>query len=147
MAKPKHQSFSGVILLAIAVALMVGAPEAPGSELKPLGDRYVSISVVRDGDPHELVKGTRIRLRFEQRKRRDVLRWHAGCNRFGARVKIRPRRLRTGRVGGTEKGCRRALLRQDQWLASFLEKNPRWTLRGKRLTLRSGDDVIRLRRR
>lgn len=147
MVQRKHRSLTGVIPLAIALVMMVGAPEAHGSGLKPLGDRYVSVSVVRDGDPFALVKGTRIELRFERRKRYDVVGWHAGCNHFGATVEIRPWRLRTGQIEGTEVKCRNALLQQDEWLASFIDRNPRWALRGRRLRLRAGDDVIRLRRR
>lgn len=135
-----------MILLAVAVVVMAGAPEANGSGREPLGHRYESISVIRDGQPHELVKGTTIWLRFEQRKRYDLMSWQAGCNRLGSRGEIRPSRLRTGRISGTKKGCKGALGEQEDWLVSFFEQDPTWTVRGRRLKLRSGDDVIRLRR-
>ncbi len=146
--QPKHRSFCGVIPLAVVgVMATVGATEAQGSGDELVGKRYDSISVVRNGEPHELVKETRIRVRFERRDGYDVVGWRAGCNRFGAPVKIRPRRLLTGQITGTEVACSDALLRQDRWLARFFGRDPRWTLRGRRLGLRSGDDVIRLRRR
>jgi META domain-containing protein len=144
----KHRLLSGVIALAVVgFTVMVCATEAQGSGVEALGDRYDSIAVARDGEPHELVEGTRIRLRFEQREGYDVVSWRAGCNYLGARVEIGPWRLITGQISGTEMGCSNALLRQDEWLARFFRRDPRWTLRGTRLRLRSGDDVIRLRRR
>jgi len=146
--QPKYRSFYGVIPLAVVgVIATVGATDAQGSGDELVGKRYDSISVVMNGEPHELAKGTRIGVRFERRDGYDVVRWQAGCNHFGAPVKIRPRRLLTGRIDGTAVGCSDALLRQDRWLAGFFSRDPRWTLRGRRLGLRSGDDVIRLRRR
>jgi hypothetical protein len=136
-----------ISLAVVGLMVMVCATEAQGSGVEALGDRYDSLSVVRDGEPHELVEGTRIRLRFEQREGYDVVSWRAGCDYLGARVEIRPWRLLTGQISGTEMGCSDALLRQDRWLARFFRRDPRWTLRGTRLRLRSGDDVIRLRRR
>jgi heat shock protein HslJ len=133
-------------LAVVGVMAMVGATEAQGSGDELVGKRYDSISVVRNGEPHELANETRIRVRFERRDGYDVMGWRAGCNRFGAPVKIRPRRLLTGQISGTEMGCSDALLRQDRWLASLFRRDPRWTRRGRRLGLRSGDDVIRLRR-
>jgi len=134
-------------LAVVGVMATVGATEAQGSGDELVGKRYDSISVIRNGEPHELVEETRIRVRFERRDGYDVVGWHAGCNRFGAPVKIRPRRLLTGPIAGTEVACSDALLRQDRWLARFFRRDPRWTFRGRRLGLRSGDDVIRLRRR
>jgi len=144
----KHRSLGGVVPLAV-VGLMatVGATEARGSGDELVGKRYDSISVVRNGEPHELVKETRIRVRFERRDGYDEVRWQAGCNHFGAPVKIRPRRLLTGRIAGTEVACSDALLRQDRWLTGFFRRDPRLTLRERRLRIRLGDDVIRLRRR
>jgi hypothetical protein len=134
-------------LAVVGLTVMVCATEAHGSGVEALGDRYASISVARDGEPHELVEGTRIRLRFEQREGYDVVGWRAGCSYLGARVEIGPWRLLTGQISSTEMECSDALLRQDRWLMSFFRRDPRWALRGTRLRLRAGDDVIRLRRR
>lgn len=135
----------------VGLLAMAGATEAQAAGAKLIGNKYDSISVLRNGKPHELVEGTRIRVAFERRRNRRrnyrVVRWGAGCNKFGARVKIRPRRLRTGRILGTRMRCSDALHRQDRWLARFFRRDPRWVRRGARLRLRSGDDVIRLRRR
>ena len=117
--------------------MMVYATEAQGLGDDALGDRYASISVAGDGEPHELVEGTRIRLRFEQREAYDVVSWRAGCNRFGARVQIGPRRLITDQISSTRMKCSNARLRQDEWLRGFLRGDPRWALRGTRLRLRS----------
>ena len=136
-----------IALAVIGFTVMICATEAQGSGDEALGDRYASISVVRNGETHELVEGARIRLRFEQREGYDVVGWRAGCKHYGARVKIGPWRLLTGQISGTEMGCSNALRRQDEWLRRFFRRDPRWTLRGTRLSLRSGDDVIRLHRR
>jgi heat shock protein HslJ len=144
----KHRSLWGVIPLVVAGIMATVGPtavQASGDEL--VGKRYDSVSVVRNGEPYELAKETRVRVRFERREGYDVVGWHAGCNRFGAPVEIRPHRLLTGQITGTEVACSDALLRQDRWLARFFGQDPRWTPRGRRLRLRSGDDVIRLRRR
>jgi heat shock protein HslJ len=146
--KARNRSLCGVIPVAVVgVMATFGAPGAQGSGDELVGKRYDSISVVRNGEPHELVKETRIRVRFEGRDDYDVVGWRAGCNRFGAPVKIRPRRLLTGQITGTEVGCSDALLRQDRWLVRFFGRDPGWAVRARRLKLRSGDDVIRLRRR
>jgi len=142
----KQRLFSGIPLAVVGFTVMVCATEAQGSGDDALGDRYASISVARDGEPHELVEGTRIRLRFEQREAYDVVGWRAGCNRFGARVEIGPWRFITGQISSTRIKCSKALRRQDEWLMSFFRRDPRWALRGTRLRLRSDDDVIRLRR-
>jgi META domain-containing protein len=143
-----HRSFSGVFPLAvISFMAMVSASDAHGSGADALGNRYASISVTRDGEPHELVEGTRIRVRFEERAGYDAVSWRAGCDRFGARVEISPWRLITGQISSTKMKCRNPLLRQDEWLMRFLARDPRWTIGEAKLRLRSGDDVIRLRRR
>ena len=145
--QPKRRSLRGAIgLVVVGFVVIVGAAEAHASNGQLVGNRYDSISVVRNGEPHELVSGTKVRVRFKRRGDHHVVMWRAGCNRFGARVKIRPRRLLTGRISGTKVACGDAVHRQDRWLARFFRRDPRWALRGKRLRLRSGDDVIRLRR-
>ena len=143
----RHRSRRGLTTVAVGILMVVvGATEAQAAGGKLLGKQYLSISAVRDGKPHKLVDGTRVRVGFAQRANRRAVAWRAGCNRFGAPATIRPRRLRTGRITGTEVGCRKALHRQDRWLARFFSRDPRWVGRGKRLRLRSGNDVIRLRR-
>jgi hypothetical protein len=125
----KQRLFSGIPLAVVGFTVMVCATEAQGSGDDALGDRYASISVARDGEPHELVEGTRIRLRFEQREAYDVVGWRAGCNRFGARVEIGPWRFITGQISSTRIKCSKALRRQDEWLMSFFRRDPRWALR------------------
>lgn len=145
--RPQHLSLSGLTAFVIALMVMVGASDAHASGLEPLAYRYESVSVVRDGEPRELVKGTPIWLRFKQRKRHDLVSWQGGCNRLGSQVEIRPWRLRTGQISGTKQGCKRALRGQEEWLVRFFDQDPSWAVRGRRLRLRVGDDVIRLRRR
>ena len=147
MGSVRHRHLGVIVIAAVGLGVMAGATEAEGSKRELVGDRYRSISAVRDGESHDLVEGTRIRVRFRRQDGNELVSWRAGCNHFGARVKVRPRRLVTGRSEGTAVGCNDALHRQDRWLARFFRRDPRWVRRGTRLRLRSGDDVIRFRRR
>ena len=134
------------ILMLLALALialsMMSASSAgsPGSGLS--GKRWVSVKVVRNGSPHELVSGTRVKLKLVHEAKRDVARWSAGCNLFGGELSVTPRRLLIGQVTQTEMGCSPPLHRQDRWLARFFASDPRWARQGQRLRLRSGDDLV-----
>jgi hypothetical protein len=59
----RHRHVGVIVMAAVGLGVMVGVTEAEGSEGELVGNRYASISVVRDGESHELVEGTRIRVR------------------------------------------------------------------------------------
>jgi heat shock protein HslJ len=106
---------------------------------------YLSTSVKKNGAPHELIEGTRIRVKFA-REDHDVIRWRSGCNHYGAQVDITPKRLQVGTITSTAIGCAKRFHRQDEWVASVFEADPKWARHGRRLRLKAGDDVIKLRR-
>jgi heat shock protein HslJ len=102
--------------------------------------------VVKHGEPDPLIHGTRIRLQFGHHGRRDFASWNAGCNDFGARVKVRPARLQTGVVVQTAIGCSKPIMRQEAWVARFFRSDPKWHKDGQKLRLRRGHKLIKLRR-
>lgn len=108
------------------------------------GRTFISTVVTEDGEPRPLVPDTRIRVTFEEREERGVVRWEAGCNTFGGEVEIGAERLLVGEITGTEIGCPDELHEQDNWLGGFLGSDPRWRSSDDRLTLTSGDTVIEL---
>ncbi|MGY6499500.1 MAG: META domain-containing protein [Acidimicrobiales bacterium] len=107
-----------------------------------LRDRtFLSVSVSEDGVDRSLVADTRIRLAFEE----DRISAHAGCNQlFGQVTSLDDGVLSISEMGGTEMGCDPALHDQDEWLMSFLQSSPRWTLDGTTLTLSDGTTTIDL---
>jgi heat shock protein HslJ len=119
---------------------------AQGSGGALFGRAYLSKKVIKNGAPHTLVEGTKIRVKFEHRDNYDNVGWHSGCNYYGAHVDVRPKRLKLGGIGSTAIGCSKPLLRQDEWVGRFFGSDPRWVRHGRRLRLRAGDDVIKLRR-
>ena len=140
---------ASALLSAGAVCLALGAAfaEAGDRSDRLFGRPYFSTGVTRDGERHELVRGTRIRVYFWRDDESDHVTWNAGCNDFGAEVEIRPRRLITGATLSTLIGCPTPRLRQDRWVARLFRSDPVWQARGRKLRLRSHGTVIRLRRR
>lgn len=113
-----------------------GGPALAGDD--PLAGRiFLSQSVKVDGQPHELVEGTRIMLRFSED---GQLTANAGCNTLGADVSTDGGRLTVSGIGGTEMGCDPALHTQDTWLATFLSDGPLWSYADGRLAL-TGDNT------
>jgi META domain len=76
-----------------------------------------------------------------------VIRWTAGCNLFGARVRVDRKRLRLGVISGTEMACTRELERQDDWLLRFFRRDPRWRSSDGRLTITARGTAIKLQTR
>ena len=137
----------GITAVAVVAAVGVGwVAQAGGSGSALFGPAYDSTAVTKNGEPHELVEGTRIRVKFVHEDH-DVVRWRSGCNQFGAGVEVTPKRLEVGQIGGTEVGCAKRLHRQDEWIARVFGSDPKWIRQGRRLKLRAGDDAITLRRR
>jgi heat shock protein HslJ len=74
-----------------------------------------------------------------------LIRWRANCNYYGTKVHLDGDRLRPVEVGGTLMGCPRPWLREDKWLALFMEAGPRFHFSGGRLVLSVGGKKIELR--
>lgn len=114
----------------------VGVGGAPDGGLA--GRTFLSESVTRDGVPHPLVAGTRIRLAFGDA---GTFTASAGCNTMSGSVDVEDARIVVGGLAMTEMGCDPERHEQDAWLAAFLGAGPAYELEGDRLRLsgRGGD--------
>jgi heat shock protein HslJ len=138
------RALSGV---ALAVVLSAGAAHAAGDRGDLFGRGYVSQAVLKDGEPHPLFKGTKIRVDFDHDAYGDSVGWRADCNYFVANVDITEGRLFLGQIGQTDAGCRGAHRRRDRWMSRFFNSDPKWRIRrDDKLKLTAGDRVIRLRK-
>ncbi len=138
----------GMVAVAALAASAGALPVAhAGDEEALFGPRYHSVSITKDGQPRDLVKGTKLRVKFFHADDHDGVRWHSGCNYFGARIKVTNRRIETGDIAGTEIGCAPEEQRQDDFFARFFKRDPAWSAKGRHLTLSTERVVIELRRR
>lgn len=103
-----------------------------------LSGEYVVTSVTEDGEPRDLVRGSEIRLTFED----GQLRAHAGCNHLSGSYEIDGDTLTVGPMGGTEMGCPKPLMAQDEWLAGLFAEPAR--LGDDPLTITAGDIILTL---
>lgn len=114
---------------------------APGA---PLWDRkFVATSIrARGGELWPQERARKLHLSFAWIQSQWIG-WEAGCNAFGAKVRVTRTRIeKIGAIIGTAKGCRPARQREDSWLLRFFQGNPRWHWRNGRLTLWSNGNVI-----
>lgn len=122
------------------------APEQakdPGARL--WGRTWASVSVQRDGRPHELVDDSVLRIQAAREQDRQGIRYSAGCNTGGASLRITSDRLLVGDDGAASAmGCGDEMEAQEDWFFSFVHTSPHWSLAadGERLTLKTGDTVI-----
>ena len=117
-------------LLAAAALVATGCGElTTGSSFE--GRTYVSEQVERDGQPQELVEGTRLTLSFTD----DGISASAGCNQFSGTGGIVDGRLVVEDLAGTEMGCDPALMEQEQLWAGLLVSQPEAQVGDRALTL------------
>jgi heat shock protein HslJ len=115
-----------------------GAADSTGGE--PWGRTFLSTSVTENGQPKQLVEGTRITLNFVAEGHR--LGAQAGCNHMGGPASFEGGRLVVGDLATTEMGCDPPRHAQDEWLARFLTSRPQWSRSGSTLTLDNGTTRI-----
>ena len=101
---------------------------------------FWSTDVVVDGEPFDLVPGTRISLRFGA----DSVSAGAGCNNIGGDYTLDGDTLVVGDMFTTEMGCDPERHAQDDLVIRFLSAGPTVALDGDTLTLTAGDDTITL---
>jgi heat shock protein HslJ len=138
----------GVILAATAFAGAGAGTAVAGDEEALFGPRYHSVSVTKDGDPKPLVKGTKLWVKFTHGDFQDSVTWRAGCNFFGAPVKVNEETLNVRRIGSTDMACiGDGRMRQDNFFAHFFHQDPAWDAEGRDLTLSTERVSIELRRK
>lgn len=106
------------------------------------GRTFLSTSVTENGQPKQLVAGTRITLSFAADG--ASVGAYAGCNHMGGPGRIENARLVVGELASTLMGCDRGRNEQDSWLAAFLTGRPSIALTGDELVLSGGTTEIRL---
>ena len=135
------------ILGALVVLLGMPSPASAGDEEALFGKkRYHSVSVTKDGQPFGLVRGTKLRVGFG-RGQSDSVSWDAGCNAYGAKIRVEEDVIDVREIVSTLVGCRRRLMRQDAMFGRFFESDPAWSASGRELTLSNERMTIELRRR
>jgi heat shock protein HslJ len=139
-----------LLLGTVALLASCGATPAPGAGTSAPdggvgagvdGRTFLSTGVEVDGTDHPLVPGSSIRTTFADGR----IAVTAGCNSMGGEVRFDGARMRlTSGLSTTELGCPEQLMAQDRWVADLLTAGCDLSLRGDRLTLRSGRTVIAL---
>jgi heat shock protein HslJ len=107
------------------------------------GRTFVSTAATTNGQPHELVPGTKVRLTFEDGK----LGANAGCNQMSGAYSLDGATLVVGNLASTMMACDSARQAQDEWLTALLTGRPTVTLAGDDLTLATAKDELRLQDR
>lgn len=105
------------------------------------GRTFLSETITEDGEPYELVEGTRIALEFTDDGRLVA---RAGCNILSHDVSVTGDRIEATGGESTEMGCDPPRQEQDTWLADFLSGSPQWELDGDYLILTSGGTELEL---
>jgi heat shock protein HslJ len=135
---------AAVALLALAGCADAGSRAGSGGGATGMDDlsgrTFLSTAVTQDGQPHALVKGSRITLSFDD----TAVGAQAGCNSMsgGASLDGGVLTISGNGLASTEMGCDPPLMDQDTWLAGILTSGPTVTLDADALTLTSGDTVI-----
>ncbi len=103
---------------------------------------FWSTEVIVDGEPFELVDGTRIRIRFGA----GEIGASAGCNQLGGGWSLDGDRIVVGDMFMTEMGCEPALHAQDDLVVRFLGAGPTHALDGDTHThtTENGDRIVLL---
>ncbi len=104
------------------------------------GRTFVSTQVTQGGKPYRFASNAPIQLGFD----RSTLSANAGCNSLYGEGRLDGDLLVIGGMGGTDMGCKPALMKQDEWLAKFLTAQPTVELDGDELTVSSGATTIEL---
>ena len=116
------------------------AGSAEPSDGEPWGRTFLSTTVTENGQPKQLVAGTRITLNFVADGHR--LGAQAGCNQMGGPASFEGEHLVVDDMATTEMGCDPPRHAQDEWLARFLTSRPGWSRSGSTLTLDNGTTRI-----
>jgi heat shock protein HslJ len=128
----------------LASTLLIGAcgatddPAGDTGALELTGRTFIGDQVTRDDEPYPLVKGSQIRLTFDE----GTIGASAGCNTMGGDATWADGTLVVGALAGTEMGCDKPLMDQDVWLTDLLTSEPTLLLADDTLTLTSGATVI-----
>lgn len=137
-----RRAAAAAITLLAALAGCASQPGDDGFRTQPaaLSGEYVVTSVTEGGQPRKLVPGSEIRLTFAD----GQLGAHAGCNHLSGSYEVDAdgETLTVGPMGGTEMGCPKPLMAQDEWLGGLFASPA--VLGDHPLTITAGDVVLTL---
>lgn len=131
----RYPLFGLLVVALMVVACTIQSPSALE------GRTFLSTAVTVDGEPFDLVEGTRIQLMFRPGGEIGA---SAGCNSIGGTYRVEGTTLVFEGGGMTEMGCDPERHAQDEWLSQLLGSRPTMTLSGNELTLTSGTTVVEL---
>ena len=113
------------------------AAGAGGLPAEVLGATFVATEVTGQ---YSMVPGSTISLTLED----TTVAARAGCNNIFGPYTVEGDVLKVAQMGSTMMACDPALMKQDQWLSTFLASGPRWTYDGGSLQLSNGTDTMQL---
>jgi heat shock protein HslJ len=131
-----------VAVLGLLFLVACGSRAASGGLTDHRGRTFLSTGVTENGQPKQLVAGTRIRLSFGEEGRRIAV--NAGCNHMGGEARVENGRLVAGEMAMTAMGCDGGRSEQDDWLTKFLTGAPTISSSGSELVLANNTTEIRL---
>jgi heat shock protein HslJ len=131
-----------VAVLGLLLVVACGSRAASGGMNDLRGRTFLSTGVTENGQPKQLVAGTRIRLSFGEEGRQIGV--NAGCNHMGGEARVENGRLVAGEMAMTAMGCDGGRNEQDDWLAKFITGKPSITSSGSELVLANNTTEIRL---
>lgn len=138
---------ASVVGAVVVLAGVATVPAMAGGSL--FGRAFVSTSIEKEGKPYPLWHDKELRVDFDHESGdRDVVRWRASCNFYGAEFEVEDERIVTGPITGTTMGCSPARReREDRFFARFFEADPAVVVSHNRLELSARDVVIKLKQR
>ncbi len=133
------------VVLVVVVGQVVkrrGADTANGSvAVRSVADLRGTWTAVNDvGAPSSVVQGSSVALTFDG----TSLRATTGCNTLTGTVRVVDSTLVVDGLGGTEMGCKPALMGQEEWVGEMLQARPRLELSGPTLSLLWGEHWLGL---
>jgi heat shock protein HslJ len=134
----------------VTAILAAGCAPSRTDEVQPAGSgvaldgkSFASTQVSVAGKPRELAGKSPVTISLKN----GTLGAYAGCNHLTGPVKFDGRQLRVSGLAGTLIGCSPELMKQDEWLRTFLTSGPTVSADGRKLVLTSGETEIRLSER
>jgi heat shock protein HslJ len=117
-----------------------GGSGGAGSADELRGRTFLSTAATEDGQPRQLVAGTRVSLWFTDDGRIVA---NTGCNTISGSVRLDGGKITvTNDLSITEMGCDPPRHAQDEWLAKLLQATPTWQLDGDQLTVSAGNTEL-----
>jgi heat shock protein HslJ len=113
----------------------------PGDEPSLEGRDFISQEVRWDGELHQLVAGTSLRIGFDAGG--PTMGASAGCNSMSGSYSVADGQFVVSDGGSTDMGCEPDLMEQEQWYFEFLSQSSAITVTEEELILDGGSIYIR----